>query len=169
MNNIDLLILTGAPGAGKSTVANALSGHLRELEVTHAVIELDDLAKIYPLTLQSFMYRNLAAIWPNYEALDEIKVIIPTYLQTGEFAIVREAAPASSLRVCELTVSRQELKRRIIDRERDEPRRQRLLEYIANYSRNSIEEEFVDFKVATSNFNAQQVAAEIVRILNWPT
>ncbi len=168
MNNIDLLILTGAPGAGKSTVANALSEHLREREGTHAVLELDDLAKIYPLSLQNIMYRNLAAIWPNYVGLGEVKVIMPTYLQSGELEVVKNVAPVKRLSVCEVTVPQEELSRRITDRELDGLRRTRLLEYVGNYAVNRVEEKSIDLRVSTHNFSTEETVIEIVEKLAWP-
>jgi tRNA uridine 5-carbamoylmethylation protein Kti12 len=67
MNKVDLLILNGPPAAGKSSLAKALAEHLRTNKIKHAIIELDDLARIYPLSLIDIMYKNLAAIWPNYK------------------------------------------------------------------------------------------------------
>ncbi len=104
MNTIDLLILQGPPAADKSSIAKEIAKELRSREIMHAIIELDDLAKIYPLSHLDIMYKNLAAMWPNYTSLGGIKVIIPTYLQTGEREIVLEAAPAERTTICEVTV-----------------------------------------------------------------
>ena len=166
-NSIDLLILHGSPGAGKSSVAKAIAKRLRSMQVKHAVIELDDLAQIYPLTLTNIMYRNLATIWPNYVDMGNIKIIIPTYLQLGELELVKNAAPANKVTVCEITSPFEELQSRITKREADESRRRHILEYLNNYSDNSTEDRFIDFKISNSNRDVEETATEIINKLNW--
>lgn len=167
MNSIDLLILHGPPTAGKSSLAQTIARELRNRDVRHAIIELDDLAKIYPLDLLEIMYKNLAAIWPNYEALGEIKIIIPTYLQAGEREIVLGAAPAKRITLCEVTVPTVELKDRVLRREPDEARQQRLLQYIDEYPNNRTPDEFIDFKVSNFNRATEEVAEDIIKQLGW--
>lgn len=169
MNNIDLLIITGSPGSGKSSIARALSDHLQLQEVAHAVIELDDLAKIYPRSLTCIMYTNLASIWPNYERLGEIKLIIATYLQAGELEIVKKAAPAKRLTVCEISAPYEELKRRIARREASGSRRKQLLYFVENYSSNHVEAAEVDLKVINQGTHGvSESVSIIIKEIGWP-
>jgi len=167
MNKIDLLILHGPPGAGKSSIAKAIAADLRKAEITHTVIELDDLARIYPLELLHLMYDNLAAIWPNYEKIGDVKIIIPTYLQKGEFEIVRAAAPAKRLTLCEVSVPQKELLSRITKREIDKAVQARLANYIDAYRENRAEDEYVDLCVVNHGKELQEVAKEITHALGW--
>lgn len=59
------------------------------------------------------MYKNLAAMWPNYAEIEIMKVIIPTYLQKGELEIVMNAAPAKKTQVCEVLAPVKILEERI--------------------------------------------------------
>jgi hypothetical protein len=45
--------------------------------MAHAVIDLDDLCKVYPTPDRSFARENLNAIWPNYAAIPHLKLVIP--------------------------------------------------------------------------------------------
>ncbi len=166
-NKIDLLILHGPPGAGKSSIAKTIAAELRSAKIMHTIIELDDLAKIYPRTLLHIMYENLAAIWPNYEKLGEIKVIIPTYLQKGEYEIVRQATPAKRQTLCEITVPQEELISRINQRENDEAVQKRLAHFVNGYQENRAEDKYVDMRVANDNRDLQTIAKEIINKLGW--
>ncbi|MEJ6549817.1 adenylyl-sulfate kinase [Corynebacterium sp. USCH3] len=64
-----VLFLGGRSGVGKSTVAFALHDLLSSRDVTHAVIEGDNLDLAYPAPWKRRMAeRNLAAVWANYTA-----------------------------------------------------------------------------------------------------
>ncbi len=169
MNNVDLLILDGPPAVGKSSIAKAIASELKNHETLHAVIEMDDLARIYPLSLIGIMYKNLAAIWPNYEALGNIKIIIPTFMQAGEREVVMKAAQAKRTTVCEVVVPYSEAARRIANREPNEMARRRLLKYLESYANNKTPDENVDFKVLNFNRSIEDVAKEIIKKLGWLT
>ena len=53
---------------------------LRAADRANAVIDLDDLSTIYPDQGHSFARDNLKAIWPNYAAVPQLKVVIPSVL-----------------------------------------------------------------------------------------
>jgi guanylate kinase len=167
MNNIELLILHGPPGAGKTSIASTMAKLLRDYDVKHTVIDMDYLAKIYPLNLIGIMYKNLAAIWPNYVELGDIKVIMPTYLQKGELEIVMSAAPAMKTIVCEVTAPAAELKRRISIRETDDAQRERHLNYLYDYSNNGPKKEQIDFQVINHNITEERAADDIIKRVGW--
>ena len=77
MNETEILVLNGSPGSGKSTLANAIAEYLRRMDVAHAVIDVDEIGRIYPELGSSFGWKNLRALWPNYAAISNLKVILP--------------------------------------------------------------------------------------------
>lgn len=167
MNNIELLILHGPPAAGKTSLAATLSALLRKKEVKHAVIDMDYLAKIYPRSLLDIMYTNLASIWPNYEKLGDIKVIVPTYLQKGELEIVTGAAPAEKTIVCEVTAPTEILEDRIVNREKDEIYQKLHLDYLHKYPENGPSPSQIDFQVINHTKTQDETALEIIHHVGW--
>jgi ABC-type ATPase involved in cell division len=167
MNEIELLILHGPAGAGKTSVSQTMSELLRQQDVAHAVIDLDYLAKVYPRKHISIMYKNLASIWPNYKALGKIKIIIPTYLQKGELEIVMNAAPAKKTQVCEVLAPMAVLEERIKAREKRKFQVNLHLDYLRGYESNGPQKEQISFQVINHDRTLEQTALEIVQKAQW--
>lgn len=167
MNSIDLLILDGPPAVGKSSIAKAMAEKLKACDICHAVIEMDELARVFPSSLMEVMYKNLAAIWPNYEVLGDIKIIIPTYMQAGELELVADAAPAKRTTICEVVAPYEESVERITKREINEADRQRHIDYIKGYSANKTPEDHITFRVINSARSVEDAAQEILDKLGW--
>lgn len=77
---VQVLLITGPAGVGKSTLSWEIGAQLAKAGVRHAAIETDELDRAYPLPSASELevFRpgmsdvseaNLASIWRNYEAL----------------------------------------------------------------------------------------------------
>jgi hypothetical protein len=113
------------------------------------------------------MYKNLSSIWPNYVALGDIKIIIPTYLQKGELEIVMNAAPAKKTVVCEVTAPMEELERRILAREKDSTYRKLHLDYLHNYPHNGPLRSQIDFQVVNHLKTKEDSATEILNYTGW--
>lgn len=56
------VILTGPPGAGKSTVATAVHDRLGDKGVVNALMEVDELERCYPPLDEARVLANLATI-----------------------------------------------------------------------------------------------------------
>lgn len=167
MNDIELLILHGPPGAGKTSIAQAMSELLRQQDIANAVIDMDYLAKIYPRKHIGIMYKNLASIWPNYKSIGNLKVIIPTYMQIGEYEIVTSAAPAKKTQVCEILAPINILEERIKAREKREFQIKLHLDYLYQYASNGPTPEQISFQVSNHNKNKEQSALEIIQKAGW--
>jgi hypothetical protein len=82
------------------------------------VIDLDDLSKVYPHPRHSFALENLQLIWPNYAAIPQLKVVIPTVIaDEQEREQLRAATLGARFLVCELTAPQSVLKDRVTARE----------------------------------------------------
>jgi adenylylsulfate kinase-like enzyme len=102
------VLLTGTIGAGKTTIAEAISERLHEEGERHALLDIDWLGQVYPPQVEadpfndSLAVRNLAAIWPNFvEAGIRFAVVAATVLNEDQLEGVARAMPG-----CELTVVR---------------------------------------------------------------
>ena len=67
-----VLVISGAMGAGKSTVMEAVGDLLAEREIPSSMIDLDYLGQVYPPppddpVLNGLIVEGLAALWPSFE------------------------------------------------------------------------------------------------------
>ena len=95
-----MLVLHGSPGSGKSTLARAISETLRESDLAHGVIDMDELSLVHPDPGRSFARENLRAIWPRYAAVPGLRLLLPSVIaDEQELVLLREALPGAHLAV----------------------------------------------------------------------
>lgn len=176
MNNVELLILNGSPGSGKSTLTEAIFEHLRESKVRCAIIDADQIALIYTADdrpfewKKKFMWSNLKAIWPNYVGVADIKIIIPCVIDDLEnLAALKAATPGSNLKICKLVAPLEVIKQRINEREPEGYWRDRLHGLVDRYHQRAQEstEKYADFEVSTHDQSVDETASEIITKLGW--
>ncbi|WP_377355248.1 AAA family ATPase [Phenylobacterium terrae] len=165
---IEVLILHGAPGSGKTTLSRGIAESLRMSKAPHAVIDLDDLSMVYPSPGRDFARQNLKAIWPNFAAIPELKVIIPSVLANAdEAAQLRAAAPGSRFIVCELSAPEHILKQRVTEREPNEYWQSRLRDFVDLYHSRTDLADIRDFQVITYDRSVEEAAREVIQRAGW--
>jgi predicted kinase len=165
---IEVLVLHGSPGSGKTTLSRAVAESLRVDGKPHAVIDLDDLSMVYPLPDRGFARENLKAIWPNFVAIPGLRVIIPALLADAEEAAqLRAAAPSSRFIVCELTAPEDVLKQRVTDREPNEYWKNRLRDFVDLYHSRADLAVVRDFQVSTHDRRIEDAAREVIEKAGW--
>ena len=86
-DDVQILLITGPAGVGKSTLCWEMSAQLAAANVAHAVIETDELDRVFPRPRPDDLERlrpgttdvssiNLAAIWSTYRALGHSRLIM---------------------------------------------------------------------------------------------
>lgn len=161
-------MLHGSPGSGKTTLSRAIAELLRAAERANAVIDLDDLSKIFPDPGRSFARDNLKAIWPNYAAVPQLKVVIPSVIaDEHEREQLRAAVSGARFVVCELTAPQGVLKNRVTVREPNEYWQGRLRDFVDLYYRRTDLTRIRDFRVETHGRSTDDAAREVVEKAGW--
>jgi hypothetical protein len=168
MDGVEVLVLHGSPGAGKTTVAEAIAERFRQTKIASALIDLDALSIVTPSQGRSFSRGNLRAVWPNYAAVPKVRVVLPLVVVDHDdlVALQEITAPARFL-VCELTAPRDVLDARVIRREPNDYWRSRLVDLIALYHDRDDLLAIRDFQVATHPCSVEETADEVIRRCGW--
>lgn len=127
---MQLLLITGPAGVGKSTLCWELSAALATAQVAHAVVETDELDRVFPRPTTEELDRlqpstidvssiNLAAIWSTYRALGHTRLIMSGVMLHLAFdrRWILAAIPDAEITVVRLAVSEPELLARLAQRE----------------------------------------------------
>lgn len=116
-----MLIITGAMGAGKTTVLGEASDILALRRIAHAAIDLDalGLAHIPPAAgNDEVMYRNLQCVWENYASLGVKRLLLARAMENrAELELCRGIVSAANTVVCRLTASMETMQKRVKMRE----------------------------------------------------
>lgn len=123
MSHLPVVVVTGPVGAGKSTVAAALSDLLAERGWRNALIDMDYLRWLQPAQpgdrfSAALGLRNLAAVWPNLVEAGARGVILADVVEDmAQRATYEALMPGSVVTVVRLNVPLAVILRRLEGRE----------------------------------------------------
>ncbi|WP_194892574.1 hypothetical protein [Catenulispora pinisilvae] len=168
MQNVDVLFLHGSPGAGKTTLARAVSEILRAAGLPHGVIDLDEISLVFPGQDHSFARANLKSIYPRYAAVPGLRLLLSGVIEDEkELALLREAVPGANLVVCELTAPEAILKQRVTAREPNEFWQEGLRRWVDVFHARTDLDKIRDFLVSTHDRSQEDSAREIIEKAGW--
>ncbi|MEU3567213.1 hypothetical protein AB0E96_02100 [Kitasatospora sp. NPDC036755] len=120
----ELLLLGGGSGVGKSTVGFEVSEVLRARDTAHCLIEGDFMDQIHPAPdgdphRTAITERNIAAVWANYAALGQRRLVYTNTVSILEAPMIGRAMGGGPVRaICVLLTARKEtVRRRLAQRE----------------------------------------------------
>jgi gluconate kinase len=172
-HGVQVLLIGGRAGVGKTTVASSVSALLQEARVAHCHVEGDTLDAAYPKPgddpLGTAMTEaNLAALWANYTALGFRRLI---YVNTASVLepdlIVRAVGGVSHLVGVLLTGADETVRQRLQRREHGH----HLTDHIARSDRAArvLEERspVATHRLTTDRRTPEAIAADIVILTGW--
>jgi hypothetical protein len=167
----EAVLISGAAGVGKSSTAYEMSMQLQAAGVAHALIDTDELDRIYPVPddLSQLTERNLTAIWQGFRERGASRVIIVgVYVhEPSELAWLRRAIPDARFTLVRLTASFATLADRIGRREIGSDRTGQL-ERTRRQLRRLDAEPRPDVRVIpTDGASIVDTAAQIITLLGW--
>jgi len=169
---IPVLIVTGPVGAGKTTVAAAISAELERREVAHAWVDIDQLAQCYPRPVDDPFHgrltmRNLADVCRNFIAAGAGRLILPYVIEDAAGrAAIAAAVSGGEVTVVRLTVRPETVAARLRGRESGESLEwhlRRAPELTAIMERKGIG----DLIIETDGRTPEDLASEILRLMSW--
>ncbi len=161
------LVLIGSPGAGKSSVLEALATLHDIEEVEHGVLEAEQLSLGRPLLGAGDWVPQLAAVLSLQRAAGRRRFLISaTVVAPGDLAGVRDAVAAERLLVVCLSASPETVAARIEAREPDRwPGKQPLIERARRLASSTPSLPGIDMVIDTEQRTADEVAAEILEVM----
>ena len=169
---IPVLIVTGPVGAGKTTVAAAISAELERRDVGHAWVDVDQLAQCFPRPADDpfharLVIRNLADLARNFIDAGAERLILPYVIEDAAGrAAIAVAIPDGVLTVVRLTVRPETVAARLRGRESGESLEwhlRRAPELTGIMERNGVG----DLVVETDGRTPDNIAAEVLRWVRW--
>ncbi|GAA4473464.1 hypothetical protein GCM10023094_07140 [Rhodococcus olei] len=113
-----LLLLTGPPGSGKSTVATAVHDGLGEAGFANALIELDELERSYPPLPADRLVSHVAALAGSYREAGYPLLLVTATVEDDPYRdAVLTATGADEHLTVRLDAAPETVRRRVLDRE----------------------------------------------------
>jgi hypothetical protein len=172
---VPMLLLSGPPGVGKSTVAWEIFDQLVARDDRPALADLDLLGACWPAPEddpynERLRATNLAAVWANYRATGARCLIVDGVIETRALRDAYVAAiPGAMAILCRLSAGDGELGRRIERRGRERGDGvARLTRRAVELSRQLESDDCADLTVDTNGREVVEVATEVLRRTGWP-
>lgn len=179
-DSVDILLITGPAGIGKSTLCWEIGAQLAEAEEPHAIIETDELDRVYPKPSSEDLERlkagtrdvssiNLAALWSTYRALGHSRLVMSgVMLHLGfDRQWILAAIPAARITVIRLSAAEETLAARLAQREIGSGAEAQLQRTLQQAKRMALEKDESVISVMTDGKTPPDLARLVLREVGW--
>ncbi|WP_122619792.1 hypothetical protein [Streptomyces sp. Tu 4128] len=170
----ELLLIGGGSGVGKSSVGWEVSALLREAGTAHCLIEGDGMDQIHPAPegdphRTAVTERNIAAVWANYAALGQRRLIYTNTVSILEAPMIVRAMGGGGVRVTRvlLTAGEGVVRQRLARRETGSQLGVHVERSLRMARRLSDEAPAGTVRVGTDGRTVPDIAAEVLRAAAW--
>lgn len=169
---VQVLLLSGPAGVGKSTLGWEIAARLRRLGIAHVLLDSDELDRAWPLTTaeQDQLNRaNLTAFWANAAALGHTRLVFIGVFLNAAAALdwITACIPGASITRVVLDARDDELERRVrareIGSEADEQRARTLAQSRRFRRRNAGSADVLD----TTGLAVPDLARQVIARAGW--
>ena len=174
MTTYDLLLIGGGSGVGKSSVGWEASALLRGAGTAHCLIEGDGMDQIHPAPegdphRTAVTERNIAAVWANYAALGQHRLIYTNTVSILEAPMIGRAMGGDGVRVTRvlLTADEATVRQRLALRETGSQLGVHIERSLRMARRLAVEAPAGTVRVATDGRTVPDIAAEVLRAAAW--
>ncbi|MFD8589022.1 AAA family ATPase [Streptomyces sp. NPDC059637] len=173
MADVDVLVICGAAGVGKTSTAHEVSALLGRSGIAHATVDADELDRMHPWPVPGLpafepARTNLAALWSTYLGLGHTRLVLCGVFADlrQELAWIADAVPRAAFTVVRLTASPQVLAQRVRRREIGSGTEDQLERSTAQSEAIAAADPGGTLVVDTTGLTVQQVADRVVGL--WP-
>jgi hypothetical protein len=169
---IEVLVIAGPAGVGKSSTAFEVSNQLQHARVPHALIDTDELDRIYPVPpdLGTLTERNLTSIWQSFvEHGTQRLLLVGVYLhRESELTAIRRATRAEHITLVRLAASDDTLRERVGRREIGSAADAQLTRTLRQARDLQMDVGAGVHVLDTDSGSVEETAARIIEIAGWP-
>ncbi|MBN9217545.1 MAG: AAA family ATPase [Mesorhizobium sp.] len=177
---VHILLITGPAGVGKSTVCWEIGKQLASAQISHAIIETDELDRVYPRPKAEELELlrpgttdistiNLAAIWSTYRAMGHSRLVMSGVMMHLAFDLrwILAAIPDAEISVVRLQASQPILTERLSRREVGSGAEEQLQRTLNQARRMAEEDKQGLLQITTDGKAPAELADAILRTAGW--
>jgi ribose 1,5-bisphosphokinase PhnN len=179
-DDVRILLITGPAGVGKSTLCWEISAQLAAKQVAHAVIETDELDRVFPRPRPEDLERlrlgaadvcgiNLAALWSTYRTLGHSRLIMSGVMVHLDFdrRWILAAIPGARVTAIRMTATEPTILARLAQREIGSGAEEQAQRSLRQARRMASEDTEGVFVVPTDGKMPDELAQIILREVGW--
>jgi 2-phosphoglycerate kinase len=177
---VEILLLTGPAGVGKSTLSWEISTLLAERGIAHAAIESDELDRVFPRPSRQDLQRlapgtidistlNLRAMWSTYRELGHSRLIMSGVMMHLAFdrQWIAAAIPNAKFTVVRLIATGESIAERLARRETERSIDAQLQRSLRQVNHMVAESDKDILRIETDGRSVSEIALEVLAAIGW--